>query len=81
MTDTTLSPREREILDAVSRTDAVGFDTLATYFENRMPADELRVVLDRLKERRLVGMYDGSRTAVVIITREGRRVAREKRRG
>lgn len=75
------SPREIEVLDAISRSEAVGFNSLAHVFESRFAADELETIIDRFDLARIVDVVKTARTHVISLTREGRRVVEYLHRG
>ena len=67
-----LSIRQKEVLEAIGRCEAVGFDTLALHFEKRFAADELRIVVDSLKRQQLVVVMPARRSDTVALTQHGR---------
>jgi predicted transcriptional regulator len=73
----TFSPREREVIAAIERCDAVGFNSLALVLEKTIPFDELETIVERLQRARLVDVTQSKRTYILTLTREGRRVARD----
>jgi hypothetical protein len=63
-----LSVREREVLEVVVRCQAMGMHVLEQHFEDRMPADELRVVVKSLETKGAVVVMPGSRNDTVAIS-------------
>ncbi len=77
----TFSPREREVLETIRRSEAVGFNTLAHHFADRFSADELDVVIKRLEDAGMIVVVPSTRTHVISLTREGRQLLKELLRG
>lgn len=80
MTKTKLSPREAAVLDAVARCEAVAMHVLEGHLEQRIPRDELAVVVKSLEGKGLVLVAPAFRSDTVSITPAGQTAAIAARR-
>lgn len=69
----TLSVRERDVLEAVIRCQAVSIHVLENHFEDRMAADEVRIIVRSLQEKGAVVVMPGPRSDTVARTSLGLR--------
>jgi predicted transcriptional regulator len=71
---TRLTTREREVLEAIDRCDAVTLTALEEHFSTRFPGgkDEVGVVVDLLVQKRAVNEMRATRSYVYSTTALGR---------
>lgn len=74
-----LAPRPHDVLEAVSRCGSVNVNALEQHFEARMPAAELGMTLEDLRQRGFIDLVAGRRGYVASITLAGKLALRDSR--